>query len=312
VNLRRLHYFVTVAEELHFGRAAERLHIAQPPLSQQIRRLETELNVELLRRNRRRVQLTDAGRLLLERARPLLAEADRIEDLLRQAGAGEVGRLRIGFVGTASYATLPAILRAFHERFPEVELDLEELTTGPQVAALNAGHLDVGLVRPPVEDPSLRLTPLVQEELLAALPDSHPLARLASVPVQALAPEPFILFLREHGTGLYDDIITVCRQAGFSPTIVQETNDTQTIVSLVSAGLGVALLPASIANFPHPRVVYKPLRGPNASLEIALAEHRLDPSPLVTHFRAVAQDVTGVSSHDSRSASSPTSTDERD
>jgi DNA-binding transcriptional LysR family regulator len=293
VNLRRLGYFVAVAEELHFGRAAERLHMAQPPLSQQIRRLEAELGVELFRRNRRRVQLTDAGRLLLKRGRPLLAEADRIEELLRRASAGEVGRLRIGFVGTASYVTLPAILRAFHERFPEVELQLEEMPTGPQVAALHAGHLDVGLVRPPVEDPSLRLTPLVKEELLAALPDTHPLARLASVPVQALAPEPFILFLREHGTGLYDDIIAVCHEAGFRPRIVQETHDTQTIVSLVSAGFGVALLPASIANFPRPRVVYKRLRGPNASLEIALAEHLDAPSPLAAHFRAIAQSAAG-------------------
>jgi DNA-binding transcriptional LysR family regulator len=167
------------------------------------------------------------------------------------------------------------------------------MTTGPQVAALRAGLLDVGLVRPPVSDRSLRLTPLVKEELLAALPDTHPLAPLASVPVHALAPEPFILFLREHGIGLYDDIIAVCRAAGFSPTIVQETHDTQTIVSLVSAGFGVALLPASIANLPHSRDVYKPLRGPNANLEIALAEHLDDPSPLAAHFRAIAQNVAG-------------------
>jgi DNA-binding transcriptional LysR family regulator len=289
MELRHLRYFVAVAEELHFGHAAQRLHIAQPPLSQQIRRFEAELGVELLRRNRRRVQLTDAGRLLLERARPLLAEVERTEELLRRASVGEVGQLRIGFIGTASYVILPAILRAFHERYPEAELKLEEMTTGPQVAALRAGHLDVGLVRPPVRDPSLRLTPLVKEELLAALPDVHPLARRKTIPVQALAPEPFILFVREHGTGLYDDIIAVCREAGFSPKIVQETNDTQTIVSLVSAGFGVALLPASIANFPHPRVVYKRLRGPNASLEIALAEPLHTHSPLAGHFRAIAQ-----------------------
>jgi DNA-binding transcriptional LysR family regulator len=227
LELRRLRYFVAVAEELHFGRAAERLHIAQPPLSQQIRRLENELGVELLRRNRRRVDLTDAGRMLLESARPLLAEADRIEKLLRRAGEGTVGRLTIGFVGTASYETLPAILRAFRGRFPDVELRLEELTTGPQVAALRARRIDVGLVRPPVDDTSLRLTALVKEQLVAALPDSHPLAAFATVRVEQLAPEPFILFLREHGTGLYNDILAVCREAGFSPTVVQETNDTR-------------------------------------------------------------------------------------
>src|SRR5262245_26151182 len=294
MNLRRLRYFVVVAEELHFGRAAERLHIAQPPLSQQIRRLEAELGVELFRRNRRRVQLTDPGRLLLEQGRPLLAEADRIEELLHRAGGGEIGRLRVGFVGTASYVTLPAILRAFHERFPQVELRLDELTTGPQVAALHAGRLDIGLVRPPVEDPSLTLTPLVREELVAALPESHPLTPLSSVPVEALAREPFILFPREHGTGLYDDIITVCREAGFSPTIVQETNDTQTIVSLVSAGFGVALVPTSIATFPQPHVAYRPLTGSNVQLELALATRRDDASPLTDHFRQVAEQIAST------------------
>jgi DNA-binding transcriptional LysR family regulator len=146
------------------------------------------------------------------------AEADRIEKLMRRAGTGEVGRLTIGFVGTASDATLPTNLRAFRGRFPHVELRLEELTTGPQVAGLHARRIDVGLVRPPVEDPSLELTPLVEEQLVAALPDSHPLAALATVPVEALASEPFILFVREHGTGLYDDILAVCREAGFRPT----------------------------------------------------------------------------------------------
>src|SRR5436309_10286813 len=150
MELRHLRYFVAVAEELHFGRAAARLHIAQPPLSQQILRLEAELGVELLRRNRRSVRLTDAGRLLLEQSRPLLAQADHVEQLLRQASAGEVGRLAVGFVGSASYEALPRILREFRDRHPQVELRLDELTTAGQVAALNAGRIDVGLVRPPV------------------------------------------------------------------------------------------------------------------------------------------------------------------
>ena len=288
MELRHLRYFVAVAEELHFGRAAARLHIAQPPLSQQILRLERELGVELLRRNRRSVQLTDAGRLLLEHAKPLLAQADHLERLLRQAAAGEVGRLAVGFVGSASYETLPRILRAFRDRYPNVELRLEELTTVGQVAALLAGRIDVGLVRPPVGDESLELTPLVEERLVAALPDSHRLARRRRVPVAALADEAFVLVPRRLGTGLYDDVLGVCREAGFSPHVVQEANEMQTIVSLVSAGIGVSLVPESVETFSPPRVAYRPLSGPNASLEIALAHRRSDRSPLVESFREVA------------------------
>jgi DNA-binding transcriptional LysR family regulator len=290
MELRHLRYFVAVAEELHFGRAAERLHIAQPPLSQQIRRLEQELGVELFRRNRRRVELTDAGRLLLEQSRPLLAQADHTEKLLGRASAGEVGRLSIGFVGSASYEVLPAILHEFRNRFPEVELRLEEQTTGDQVDALNVGRIDVGLVRPPVADDSIELTPLVEERLIAALPEAHPLAERATVPVAALAQEPFVLPPRRL-TGLYEDVIGVCREAGFSPQVVQEAGEMQTIVSLVSAGIGVSLVPESVETFRRPRVAYRPLRGPNASLEIALARRRDDRSPLVAQFREVARTV---------------------
>jgi DNA-binding transcriptional LysR family regulator len=291
VELRHLRYFVAVAEELHFGRAAVRLHIAQPPLSQQIRRLENELGVELLRRNRRSVQLTDSGRLLLEESRPLLVQAERIEQLLGQSSAGEVGRLGIGFVGSATYETLPRILREFRSRFPKVELRLEELTTAGQAAALKAGRIDVGLIRPPVGDSSLELTPLVEERLVAALPDSHPLAARKKVPVAALAEEPFVLVPRQLGTGLYDDVLAVCREAGFSPNVVQEASEMQTIVSLVSAGIGVSLVPESVETFSPPRVAYRPLTGPNASLEIALAHRPDDRSPLVARFREVAKAV---------------------
>ena len=290
MELRRLRYFVAVAEELHFGRAAQRLHIAQPPLSQQIRRLEGELGVELLRRNRRRVQLTDAGRLLLEQSRPLLAQADRLEELLRRAGGGEVGRLSVGFVGSASYETLPAVLREFRGRFPDVELVLEELPTESQVAALHAGRIDVGLVRPPLADDAIELTRLVEERLIAALPDQHPLTERTAVRVAALAQEPFVLPPRRI-SGLYEDVVSVCRAAGFTPQVVQEASEMQTIISLVSAGIGVSLVPSSVETFRMPRVSYRPLRGTNASLEIALARRRGDRSPLVEQFELVARET---------------------
>jgi DNA-binding transcriptional LysR family regulator len=294
VELRHLRYFVAVAEELHFGRAAARLHIAQPPLSQQIRRLEAELGVELFRRNRRRVELTDAGRLLLEQARPLLRDADRIESTLRRAGRGDVGRLRVGFVGSATYEVLPLILRAFRDRHPDVELTLHEQLSSELFEALLAGRADVGLVRPPlVPNAAVELTPLLTERLVAVLPDSHPLAAHEAVEVSDLAGEPFVFFSRQTGASLYEDVVGVCRQAGFTPDVVQEAAETQTVVSLVSAGIGISLLPAAVELFQRPHVVYRPLTGPNVDLELTVARRRDDASPLVARFLEVALEVTG-------------------
>jgi DNA-binding transcriptional LysR family regulator len=294
LDLRRLRYFTAVADELHFGRAAARLHIAQPPLSQQIRRLETELGVELFRRNRRRVELTGAGRLLLENGRPLLQEADRVEALLLRAGRGEAGRLRIGFVGSASYETLPAILRAFRESRPEVELTLREMTTPDQLGALGTGRLDVGLIRPPVTDAGpVDLVPLVLERIIAVLPDTHPLAARERVAVADLADEPFVFFPRRIGVTLYDDVLAVCREAGFTPRIVQEAEETHTVISLVSAGIGVSLLPEAVETIRRPHVVFRPLDGPNTELELSLAKRAGDSSPLVQQFVETAQAVVG-------------------
>ena len=290
IDLRRLTYFVAVAEELHFGRAAARLHIAQPPLSQAIRKLEDELGVELFRRNRRRVELTDAGRLLLDNGRPLLQEADRVEALLVKAGRGEAGRLRVGFVGSASYETLPAVLRAFRRDRPEVELTLREMTTPDQLAALGTGRIDVGLVRPPPRDVGpVDVLPLVEERLIAVLPDTHPLAARERVAVAELAEEPFVFFPRRIGVTLYDDVMDVCREAGFAPRVVQEADETHTVVSLVSAGIGVSLLPAAVETIRRPHVVFRPLSGPNTQLELAVALRRGDRSPLVGRFVEAAR-----------------------
>ena len=288
MELRHLRYFTAVAEELHFGRAAARLHIAQSPLSQQIRRLEAEFGVALFERNRRSVRLTDAGRLLLELAEPLLGQADRLERTMHDAAAGDAGTLTVGFVGSASYRTLPAIVRAFSHTHPLVVVRLEELTTSPQVEALETGRIDVGLVRPPVGGDALEVIPLVEERLVVALPDSHPLAELEIVPVRALADEPFVSFPRRIGAGLYDDIVAVCAAAGFSPEVVQEANEMQTIVSLVSAGIGVALVPESMQNFTLPHLAMRPLRGSSAILRLALAHRADSASPLVRAFVAAA------------------------
>ena len=288
MELRHLRYFTAVADELHFGRAAERLHIAQSPLSQQIRRLESEFGVQLFERNRRSVRLTDAGRLLQEQAGPLLAQAARLEQTMRDAAAGEAGTLTVGFVGSATYGTLPTIVRAFRQGHPQVEVRLEEMTTSPQVEALEAGRIDVGFVRPPVRSELVEVIPLVEERLMVALPDSHPLARRRVVPVSALAGEPFVNFPRLVGSGLYDDIMAVCAAAGFSPTVVQEANEMQTIVSLVSAGIGVALVPESMQAFSRPHLALRPLSGSSVILRLALAHLKGSSSPLVHQFVAAA------------------------
>ncbi len=284
MELRHLRYFTAVAEELHFGRAAARLHIAQSPLSQQIRRLEAELGVALFDRSRRSVQLTAAGRLLQEQATPLLAQADRLEQTMRDAAGGRVGALTVGFVGSATYSTLPTIVRAHRLAHPRVEVRLVELTTGPQIEALTSGQIDIGLVRPPVRSDAVEVTPLVEEQLVAALPDSHPLASRDVVDVRDLADQPFVSFPRRIGSGLFDDILAVCSRAGFSPQVVQEANEMQTIVSLVSAGLGVALVPESMQAFTRPHLALRPLRGSDVTLRLALARRVGDPSPLVRQF----------------------------
>src|SRR5208282_909817 len=196
MELRHLRYFVAVAEELHFSRAAERLHMAQPPLSQQIRQLEDELGVQLFERTRRRVQLTDAGRVVLEEARRALVQADRVVAAAHRAAEGAAGFLRVGFSSSAPYTTLPAILRAFRAQFPGVALNLYERSTEEQIELLAAGTIDVALVRRPVENApeSLVIKTILREHLVLAMPHDHRLRSRRSVPVRALANEPFILF----------------------------------------------------------------------------------------------------------------------
>lgn len=287
-DIRQLRYFAAVAEELHFGRAARRLGMAQPPLSQAIRRLELRLGVTLLERNRRRVALTEAGRTLLAGARRLLEDADRLAETTRAAERGQAGTLRVGFVGTAAYEAVPALVRAFRAGHPDVVIDLVELSTGEQVEGLVAGRLDAGIVRAPISHPDLALVDLGTEPLLAALPDFHPLASAPEVPLAALAGDPFVLFARENNPPFYDDVLAACRTAGFSPRVVQQARSMPTIVSLVAAGMGVALVPAAMDRVHLPGLAYRPLAGAGVTRALALAWRRGDPSPLLENLRAVA------------------------
>jgi DNA-binding transcriptional LysR family regulator len=263
MELRHLRYFVAVAEELHFSRAAARLNIAQPPLSRQIRDLERELGAELLERVKRRVQLTPAGRAFLPEARLTLTQAERARRTAQRAARGEIGRLRVGFVEAATFSgILPDVLRFFRKHYPDVALELFELSSLQQAEALREGRIDVGLLHSPPPDAEqwLQVERILRDPLVAALPLGHRLARRARLTLRALAPEPLLLFPRQNGPALYDRIIAAYRAAGFSPSVVQEAAQMHTLAGLVAAGLGVALVPGSIVRLRRPGVVYRPVR----------------------------------------------------
>jgi DNA-binding transcriptional LysR family regulator len=265
MELRHLRYFSTVASELHFGRAAEKLHIAQPPLSKQIQDLEAELGFELFARTKRSVALTPAGQTFLIEVDRIFLQLNRAIDIGRKTSRGELGQISIGFVGSATYNILPVMLQQFRDRYPHVQIELHELTTDRQLIWLHEGKIDIGLIRPPIIDRNIGSQVIFQESLVIALPIVHHLATLDFIDLTALATEPFILFPRQLAPGLYDPIIAICQAAGFSPQVVQECIQMQTIVSLVSANMGVSILPESIQEVQRQGVVYKPI---SASLEI--------------------------------------------
>lgn len=288
MELRHLRYFVTLAEELHFGRAAERLHIAQPPLSQQIRQLETELGFELFHRTKRKVQLTEAGQVFLDEVQQIFKQLEQAIQVGRQTSRGEMGQLVVGFVSSAPYNILPTILRAFRSSVPEVRLELHELTTNQQFRWLRESRIDVGFVRPPVED-TFNFEIIFQESLVVALPDTHELANHSNVCLRSLKNEPFILFPRLLAPGLYDLIISLCQQAGFSPNVTQEAIQMQTIVSLVAGGLGIAIVPESLQNLQRTGVVYKTVQEPTLKTAIAIIWRQNDTSATVQKFLEIAR-----------------------
>ncbi len=291
MELRHLRYFLTLAEELHFGRAAERLHIAQPPLSQQIRQLETELGFDLFRRTKRTVQLTEAGQVFLEEVQRIFKLLEQAIQIGQKTSRGEAGQLAIGFVSSASYNVLPTIFRRFRTDFPGVILELRELTTNQQTQWLKEGQIDVGFVRPPVEDTQFKTETVFRETLVVALPEEHPLAKQSNISLASLCSESFVLFSRTYAPGLYDTLISLCKQAGFSPQVSQEAIQMQTIVSLVAADMGVAIVPASLQHLQRTGVVYKALQEPTPEVGINMIWRRHDTSPTVHRFLEVVRQV---------------------
>jgi DNA-binding transcriptional LysR family regulator len=287
LELRQLRYFVTVAEELHFGRAAERLHMTQPPLSQTIAALEESLGAPLFLRTRRQVELTPAGAALLPEARRLLEQAAGMPDLVRRAAAGESGRLALSFVTPADYSVLPPLLRDYSAAFPKVELVLQEATTDVQVDELLHGRIDCGLLIPPLADKVQALldyTSVLEEPLVLCAPAGVLPDGGKSVDLRALPALPLIIFPRKSAPSLYDAILSCFHDAGITPTIGQEAIQMQTIVSLVSAGMGLALVPQSVSNLLRPGVEYRALANPTPLVELGLAWRRDNASPVLRGF----------------------------
>lgn len=292
MELRHLFAFLAVAEELHFGRAAKRLQMAQPPLSQQIRRLEKELGVQLFERNTRSVRLTSAGESFLQPVRTVIDDLDTAVRAAKAAGRGEYGRVSIGFAGASSHATLPRLTRAVRAAHPGIELVMTGQTyANVALARVADGSLDLGFVRLPVTQPGVTYRVIDEEELVCALPSDHPLAARDIVPIEVLAGEPFVSFPANTGSTVRDAMVGACEAAGFNPRVVQEAPDSYTILALVAAGVGVTLTVTSVQHIQQSGLVYRPLAGPRIRRQAALAWRADNPSAALRAVLAVAEDA---------------------
>lgn len=291
IETRLLESFLVVAEELHFGRAADRLHLTQPPLTRQIQQLEEQLGgVLLFDRRRRRITLTEAGDAFVVEARRLLKQVEAAVERTQRVARGEAGNLRIGFVSTADYSVLPALLREFRTRFPAIHVDLLESTADEQARLLAENALDACVVIATKPGPNLASVRLYREPLVAALPKSHPRARRSgALRAKTLAEEPFVFFPRSLAPDLYDTTIAYARKAGFAPRIAQDARQMQTIIGLVAGGLGVSIVPACMRALRRTDVVYKSLSPATPPISTHLVWRADDTSNVLGSFLAVAR-----------------------
>jgi len=280
-----------VAEELHFGRAAHRLRMAQPGLSQQIKSLEQQLGVRLLDRTSRQVTLTPAGSLLLGEGRRLLAQAERTADQVRRAGLGQVGRISVAAIGSATYDVIPHLVREHRRRFPDVEVLLREMSTPAQVHALRDGEIDVGFLRLPADIDELVAHVVREERMALMLPESHPLAELPEVPLRALARERLIVFPAAPRPSWADTVIAACREAGFEPNVAQEAMESATVVSFVAAGIGVAPVPEGLLLLARPGVVCRLVAPPAPLTRLAVVHRAGDLLPAVAALLDVIREL---------------------
>jgi DNA-binding transcriptional LysR family regulator len=302
VELADLTAIVALADALHFGRAAERLYVSQPALSKRIRKLEERIGGPLLVRRYRDVRLTEAGRLLAERGRHLLREAEATVTLSQRAARGEAGLLRVGFGIASLLGLLPGALLRFRRSHPGVELQLRDMSTPEQIAALASREIDIGFVRLPVADDRLVVKRVLDERLVLALGPQT--AWNARAGLRSVAAEPFIIIARARSASFYDHVLDVCGAAGFAPRIVQEAYELFTVLSLVGAGLGVSLVPRSAARMHLPGVRFRGLRQPEAAWNIAVAWHRDAANvPLVQRFVEAVRAARAASGKAGKAAS---------
>ncbi len=295
MELRHLRYFVALADELHFGRAAQRLHIVQPALSKQIAALERELGVQLFVRTKRSVAITDAGRVFAPEARSILMRVERAIETTKLTAQGDIGRLEIGCIAPATWSVLPGALRSFSQRYPGVKLRLTELPSASQLDALHSGTIDVGFVRLPLHDDMLRFDIIHREPFIATVPETHPLAAQKDISVRELAAEPFIAATRSAEPGFYDQCIAVFAEHGVVPRVVEEGNAPSAILGMIAMGLGVTVSPASILSMPRVGVVCRPLRKSSVVLELGVVRHPEPGPPALDAFlQAVGEVSTAV------------------
>lgn len=284
MELRQLRYFVAVAETGHFGRAAERLHRSQPPVSLQIQRLETELGVKLFERTTRQVTLTEAGYVFLEKAQAIMQQVEAAKEAVGEAALGHRGHLSVGFISSAMLSVLPMALMQFRVDYPGVKLELRELTSAEQRIALIEKTIRVGLVRLPLLAPELQFEPVLEESLLVTLPKGHALEGEVQVTPQMLAPYPLISFPPQLVPGAHAHLMALFERAGVTPQVTQEAVHMQTIVSLVASGIGISVLPGSARASQHQGVVYRPFAAEGSETWLGLAWLKGETSLLVTNF----------------------------
>lgn len=290
MELRHLRYFVAVAEELHFGRAAERLYTTQPSVSQQIKQLEYELKVELLERTKTYVKLTPGGHAFLAQARIILADVERAVEMARSAQSGESGRISVGLSTPSLYETPPTIVRAFRIQWPDVQVSVKVISSDLQTKSLLSEEIDVGFLNLSVSDPKLSFIQLSSVPFYIGLPENHINAAADEVELSTLAEDDFIMLPRERDPDLFDELIGFCRSAGFTPRLAEQSTPFPTILGLIATGVGVAFVSPSLKTMAPPGVLIKRLTGCVPHLRLNLAHRKDDPSPIVRNFLQIVAD----------------------